>query len=1225
MTSNDAACGFLTGRCQHDFDAPFVTTTAIRLQHFGLLKYPREYRVSEIEFYTPAGVRVYPVGARTDDHGRVRWQSLMNTTTGGTALTFANGTARGAHAWAAKLYDNISSIDDWSNSAEIVRFKEYAEMWWDTPVTIRTVILRQDAYNQQTSWKWQEFSGGYTLVPTSTPTLRPTASPTFPDAGEYFVEIKPPGAWPSEISWTIDSDPTVHQYSVVPTQLFLVPGTHTLKMHDSYGDGWNGAQWVLRNIGTPTFEKMFNGCPAGSAASTSARIGALQFDACKHLCSKDPSCNAIEVNGCTGDPILCSGSCFHFYGSGTRIWLEGTTHDGRTCGGTNGEQQTWRKPLSFYDAPRMYMYGGRCPIESPQIDNPSMCESAAAVLSYTWRGAGYWVTGRPAGCSLHYREMFYNHAEHVTNIELGPTAVCAYHPPPLGTVVPGTDNFALVADTSQPNWWLHAKYGEREFTVTTQVRVFDNTEAPTICPTSSPTAYPTTHPTKLPTESPTIEGSKLYLVHLTSGLFPDEVFWQVDATSAPGTSATTSTALPGLGQVHGYSATPIPIWVPVDQTLQLTMMDLFGDGWNGATLVITKATDNRTVVGPLTIHSDDVDGYPSKDVNHGLTKVVDLHLDTGVSSEGSSSRRLTTGGDSNPAALIPTCQGDVRTRIGDYSWLWCLAKHISKCKPTNRSCIQTRTAALKAPLQIISGSGWGACMRPSLGFFSPAGSNTRTRCPEHSTTKIDSASNIVACLGETGYYHCESGVCSPAGFGFFSKEGDNSRQPCPSNTNTRFLTAGSIEDCVGDAGYYSSGGQLAAYWRMQPVNATKRWSISGLLLNGEVPFGGACTSLWSWERSESPHNNTCSLAIDSNASTYWVSGGNRDSATSTQFAKSDDWWGYHFGRKDAVKTITVRQPSVGARFVETFHVESSNDGTNWTRVATASLDEDSGTDWKAATMRFTDEGSVVALKAGSGWYSPHLSNERFQCPQHSSTESGRASSITECVGHAGWCNCAESGECEPAGNDHFSPPFSNAIVACPNNSHTQGSLSSRASQCLGTGGYWHCQDGVCDDVGTGFYSPPYSNQRIACPVHSTTSARTLRRRVFSPEDWCESCEHANNGKCEDGTDCLPGNAGAACRYEKRCAVGTDCADCGGKSPPSMTSVVEEDYEGSETFKANTESIMQCVGEGGWYGCQHGKCMAAGVGFYSNPNTNKRFACPEHTRTIGPNADSITDW
>jgi hypothetical protein len=65
-----------------------------------------------------------------------------------------------------------------------------------------------------------------------------------------------------------------------------------------------------------TYHYLFDGCPRGSWAETWEDQGTHSLAVCQALCNADENCRALEVTGCTNDPVNCGAGCFHFYGSG---------------------------------------------------------------------------------------------------------------------------------------------------------------------------------------------------------------------------------------------------------------------------------------------------------------------------------------------------------------------------------------------------------------------------------------------------------------------------------------------------------------------------------------------------------------------------------------------------------------------------------------------------------------------------------------------------------------------------------------------------------------------------------------------------------------------------------------------------------------------------------------------------------------------------------------------
>jgi len=67
-----------------------------------------------------------------------------------------------------------------------------------------------------------------------------------PGTSPYTLQVST-GSWPSEVSWalSINGSPVSSGGASSNTSLCLAPGCYTFTMYDSYGDGWNGAQYTL--------------------------------------------------------------------------------------------------------------------------------------------------------------------------------------------------------------------------------------------------------------------------------------------------------------------------------------------------------------------------------------------------------------------------------------------------------------------------------------------------------------------------------------------------------------------------------------------------------------------------------------------------------------------------------------------------------------------------------------------------------------------------------------------------------------------------------------------------------------------------------------------------------------------------------------------------------------------------------------------------------------------
>ena len=113
-----------------------VTTNAVRLMHTAKKVNGGWYRVTEIIAKDANGNVVKPVGARTDTyHGSWRQSD-----------------------WAGELFDNS---ERWGKGTG-VHFKKSATLWFDVPIQLGSLTLKQSGRENNDGWKWQAFNGKFT-------------------------------------------------------------------------------------------------------------------------------------------------------------------------------------------------------------------------------------------------------------------------------------------------------------------------------------------------------------------------------------------------------------------------------------------------------------------------------------------------------------------------------------------------------------------------------------------------------------------------------------------------------------------------------------------------------------------------------------------------------------------------------------------------------------------------------------------------------------------------------------------------------------------------------------------------------------------------------------------------------------------------------------------------------------------------------------------------------
>lgn len=142
-----------------------------------------------------------------------------------------------------------------------------------------------------------------------------------------------------------------------------------------------------------SYKFLFDGCPRGSGAKRWKMVqDPTSFSACKELCSKDPKCNAIEVNECgkqKGDITAgCNKRCYHFYGSGSDFM------NGKCV--TNGNQKAYKRirgeeegegkaPYQCYQKiPNEYVKQKTLCKDKYRIKSLQECKEAALELKTGW-------------------------------------------------------------------------------------------------------------------------------------------------------------------------------------------------------------------------------------------------------------------------------------------------------------------------------------------------------------------------------------------------------------------------------------------------------------------------------------------------------------------------------------------------------------------------------------------------------------------------------------------------------------------------------------------------------------------------------------------------------------------------------------------------------------------------------------------------------------------------
>jgi len=230
----------------------------------------------------------------------------------------------------------------------------------------------------------------------------------------------------------------------------------------------------------------------------------------------------------------------------------------------------------------------------------------------------------------------------------------------------------------------------------------------------------------------------------------------------------------------------------------------------------------------------------------------------------------------------------------------------------------------------------GSCTNVGANYYSPASDNDRTACPSNSDTNGATTSDAVDdCLGNAGYYNCQTGTCSAAGDDYWSADNSNSRTQCAANSGTNGATTSSAAtDCNCDAGYYDSDG------------GTQDCTAVG---------DGYYSATNSDSRTQCPTNSDTAGATTSDAVTDCVgNAGYYNCEDGTCDAAGDDYWSADNSNSRTQCT--------------------ANSGTGGATTSSAATDCNCDLDYYDS-----DGGSQDCTAVGTGYYSATNSDSRTAC------------------------------------------------------------------------------------------------------------------------------------------------------------------------------------------------------------------------------------------------------
>mmetsp|Transcript_62896 Transcript_62896/g.112174 ORF Transcript_62896/g.112174 Transcript_62896/m.112174 type:complete len:1454 (-) Transcript_62896:322-4683(-) len=148
---------------------------------------------------------------------------------------------------------------------------------------------------------------------------------------------------------------------------------------------------------------LFHGCPRDPAQDPQNTIvdnGAVSLAQCRKLCDLEPTCRAIEVNGCTASPTECGGTCYLYLAPQHNVtWYDGTHRPGgclTPAAVAKGDKRAYLKPTEYVEEAAGLNF---CSLPGyASINSAKVCQEAAAANNKAFGGV---VNNdeEPTGCT----------------------------------------------------------------------------------------------------------------------------------------------------------------------------------------------------------------------------------------------------------------------------------------------------------------------------------------------------------------------------------------------------------------------------------------------------------------------------------------------------------------------------------------------------------------------------------------------------------------------------------------------------------------------------------------------------------------------------------------------------------------------------------------------------------------------------------------------------------
>ncbi|GAB5388538.1 MAG: hypothetical protein Alpg2KO_15060 [Alphaproteobacteria bacterium] len=533
----------------------------------------------------------------------------------------------------------------------------------------------------------------------------------------------------------------------------------------------------------------------------------------------------------------------------------------------------------------------------------------------------------------------------------------------------------------------------------------------------------------------------------------------------------------------------------------------------------------------------------------------------------------------------------------------------------------------------------GACVPVGTGFFSAAGSTTRTACsngPANSGyTGSGGGSNNCGWSCNSGYSQvgqscssgCSAGTYDGYSVGALSHEGSAQVTRAASIANgtgyyeaTANCSAGSmtvsgeslvVSGC--DAGYYQSGNSCVAVGTgfYSPAGSTSQVACTNKpsSSNYTSPGGGTNTCGWACVTDFYQTSSTCSAvgvgyfsANNSNSRTACSNGPANSTYNSDGNGTNSCGWACASGFTQSGSSCSANCSS------------GSSGGYNYSALT------------HGASQAVTRTGSITG---GSLSYSASAScNNGVVSISGESVDStncdpGYNASGNACVQSCGVDQYFNGSSCVAVGTGFYSPAANNSRTACSNKPNNSNYTSAGGgSNACG----WACvtdfykSGSSCAAVGVGYFSANNNNSRTACTNKPSNSAYTTDGNGANNCGWSCSSGHTQSGS-SCFANCSSGSSGgysySALTHGANQSVTRSVSITGGTQSRSATASCSNGVVsiGGETidsascqagYSRSGNTCIQACGVDQYF--NGSSCVSVGTGYYSAANNNDRTAC-----------------